>query len=300
MKTATPAMKTHLQGDCTTLAQLYKIVRKDGSVYTFTDHDKDISTVGLEAYFSDADPSTGGWVYLAAVGGLTPTAIENKSDLSVDNQEVTAIIDSVVIKENELRYGIWDSADVEIRLVNWANLTQGEVKLRKGSLGNLSMKNGILTAEVLGITNALQVLQGRSYGPQCDAELGDSRCKAVVPVHTGSCNTNPSIGSNDSHHIAPYSGLDNRVGFYTDGILTFTSGVNSGLSNQVKYWDGHTLTLAMALFAAVADGDTFTISPGCDKSIATCKASYDNVVNFQGFASMPGQDAIMQYPDATS
>lgn len=294
-------MKSHLQADCTTLAQLYKIVRKDGNVYCFTDHDKDISTVGLEAYFSDADPSTGGHIYLAAVGGLTPSAIENKADLSVDNQEVTAIIDSVVIKENELRYGMWDSADVEIRLVNWAVLTQGEIKLRKGNLGALSMKNGILTAEVLGMTNPLQVLQGRSFGPSCDAELGDSRCQAVVPVHNGSCNTNPSIGSNDSHHIAPYSGLDNRVGFYNDGILTFTGGDNSGLSFQVKYWDGHTLTLTMALFAPVEDGDTFVVSPGCDHQInGDCKKKFDNVANFQGFNKMPGQDAIMQYPDATS
>jgi len=300
MKSATTGMKSHLAGDCTTVARLYKITRKDGTVFAFTDHDRDISTKGYEAYFTDEDPSTGGWVYLAAVGLFQPTAVENKSDLSADNQEVTAIIDSDTIKENELRYGIWDTADVEIRLVNWADLTQGEVKLRKGQIGSLQLKNGILTAEVLGMTNPLQILQGRSYGPQCDAELGDSRCKATVPVHTGTCNTNPSIGANDPHHITPYSGLDNRVDFYTDGILTFAGGVNSGLSYQIKYWDGHTLTLTQALFAAVVDGDAFTISPGCDKSIATCKTKFSNVVNFQGQPAMPGQDAIMATPDATS
>lgn len=300
MKSASTGMKAHLQTDCTTLARLYKIVRKDGTVFTFTDFDRDISTRGYEAYFSDGDPSTGGWVYEAALGLVQPTAIENKSDLSVDNQEVTAVIDSITIKENELRYGIWDSADVEIRLVNWADLTQGEVKLRKGALGALELKNGILTAEVLGLTNALQILQGRSFGPPCDAELGDIRCKKVVQVDAGTCNTNPSIGTNDAHHIAPYSGLDNRVDYYTDGLLTFTSGLNSGLSFQIKYWDGHTLTLTQALFAVVANNDAFQIQPGCDKTIATCKSKFDNVVNFRGFPSMPGQDAIMQYPDSTS
>lgn len=393
-------MKAHLAGDCTTTARLFKITRKDGTVFTFTDHDRDLSTKGLEGTFSDADPSTGGWVYEAAVGLFQPSAIENKSDLSPDNQEVTAVIDSIQIKENELRYGVWDSADVEIRFVNWADLTQGEIKLRKGFLGQLQMKNGMLTSDVLGLNNALSILQGRSFGPLCDAELGDARCKVVVPTENGSVNTNPSIGVNDSHHITPYSGLNGQTGgptniiltgtfsvtnasgltateqsgfglytggtvsitdavqsgttttytfalltgtapavgahitvsgmadtgnntptptpgfwtvltvvatsfavqagYYEDGLITFTSGVNSGLSFQVKYWDGVTLTLQSALFSAPANHDTFVISPGCDHTISTCVKKFNNILNNRSFPAMPGQDAILMYPDATS
>lgn len=298
MKTASVAMKAHLASDCTTLARLYKIVRKDGMVFTFTDHDADLSTVGLEAIFSDGDPSTGGYVYEAAIG-ISPTAVENKSDLSVDNQEVAAFIDSESISENDLRFGIWDSADVEVRIVNWNDLMMGEIKIRKGILGSISMKNGVLTAELLGLTNKLQTLQGRSYGPQCDAELGDARCKAVVPVENATVNTNPSVGVNDSHNITPYSGLTGAPGYYDDGVMTFVGGDNSGLSYQIKSWDGITLTLTQALFVAPDDGDAFTISPGCDKSVTTCKAKYNNVVNFRGFPKMPGQDAVLQYPDST-
>ena len=300
MKSASTALKTHLQKGCTTLARLYKLTRKDGQVFTFTDHDKDLSTVGLEGTFTDDNPSTGGYVYEAAVGGMSPTAIENHSDLSADNQELTSIIDSVVIKEEELRYGIWDAADVEIRLVNWADLTQGELKLRKGKLGNMTLKNGMLTAEVLGLTNPLQQIQGRSFGPTCDAELGDSRCQAVVPVFTGSANANPSVGISDSHHVTPYSGLTTTEDYFSDGIMTFTSGGNSGLSFQIKYWNGATLYLQGALFVPIVDGDTFTISPGCDHTIPTCHSKYGNEINFQGFPKMPGQDEIMKYPDATS
>jgi uncharacterized phage protein (TIGR02218 family) len=391
MKSATTAMKAHLSSDCTTLCRLYKITRSDGAVYTFTDHDKDISTVAYQAYITDGG---GGYIYEAAAG-FSPTAVQNKSDLSVDNQEATAFIDSVSLKEVDLRYGKWDSADVEIRIINWADLTQGEIKLRKGTTGNVTMKNGQLTVEVLGLTNKLQQVQGRSFGPQCDAELGDVRCKVTVPAENGSCHTNPSVGINDSHHITPYSGLSGasggvtnvvlagtfvvpnasgvgavgqtgfgtvtspagtftitdvasngstttytfvlltgrapvagqsvvitglsdgsnngtwtissvvatqfavQSGYYDDGVMTFTSGGNSGLSFQIKSWDGITLYLYSALFVAVVDGDTFTISPGCDHSIATCKAKFNNVINFQGFPRMPGQDAILMYPDST-
>ena len=389
MKSASAGMIAHLKQDCTTLCRLYKITRKDGLVFTFTDHDKDIDTVGFESYIGDNDgnPSIGGYIYLAAVG-FSPTASQNKSDLTVDNQEATCFIDNASIKEEEVRYGFWDAAAVEIRIVNWADLTDGAVKIRKGYLGNISMKNGLLTAEMLGLTNQLQILSGRTYGTSCDAELGDGRCQAVVPVENGTVNTSPSVGLNDPHHITPYSGLtgsgsiggglitvanpqggneapltpgtgtysggtvdiinaaslngatsyvyaltsgvapvhgqsititgmgitaDNgtfiigssvpssggSTSFYTDGFVTFTGGINSGLSFQVKDWDGITLTLWTQLFAAPANGDPFKISPGCAHNVFDCKFKFNNLPNHRGFPTIPGMDSILNYPNAT-
>lgn len=305
MKNATPGMQAHLQGDCTTLARLYKITRKDGTIFAFTDHDQDISTINYQSYFDD-----GGFVYEAAAG-FSPTATENKSDLTVDNQEATVFIDSDTILESDLRFGIWDAAAVEIRIVNWDNLTDGAVKQRKGELGTLTMKNGVLTAEVLGLTNKLQVLVGRSFGAPCDAQLGDNRCKAVVPTQSGSVNIGASLGPNNSHQITPYSGLTVTVGYYNDGIVTFNAGVNSGLSFQVGTWDGITLSLKNALLAPCSDGDTFVISPGCNHNVTDCVSKFapsggtpgvngGNIDNYQGFPVMPGQDSILNYPDATA
>ncbi len=47
-------------------------------------------------------------------------------------------------------------------------------------------------------------------------------------------------------------------------------------------------------------GDAFTIRPGCDKSFATCRAKFDNAVNFRGFPHVPGTDQVLSYPDAQS
>lgn len=372
-------MQEHLQGDCTTLAQLYKITRSDGNVYTFTDHDADISTVNYQCYLTD-----GGYVYEAAIG-FSPTATQNKSDLTVDNQEATAFIDSVVIKENEVRFGLWDAAVVEIRLVNWADLTMGEIKLRYGTIGNITMKNGLMTAELLGLTNKLQVLCGRSFGTPCDAELGDSRCQAVVPVENGSVNTapdahtvvpNPGLGGSgitvsglltiananggneapgtpgtgtcnngailslinctspigqgltsylfqlvsgelpvagDTITVTGFSNPNDNVtgisigsivpigdggGFYQDGVMTFTSGGNSGLSYQILSWDGTTLKLNNPLFVQPAHNDTFVISPGCNHDVFDCNNKFNNIVNHRGFPTIPGQDSLLQYPNA--
>ena len=41
----------------------------------------------------------------------------------------------------------------------------------------------------------------------------------------------------------------------------------------------------------------FTISAGCDKAFATCKAKFANQLNFQGFPHLPGNDAAYAYVD---
>jgi uncharacterized phage protein (TIGR02218 family) len=45
----------------------------------------------------------------------------------------------------------------------------------------------------------------------------------------------------------------------------------------------------------IAPGDAFVAFAGCDKRIETCAARFGNVVNFRGFPSIPGQDAILRY-----
>ena len=48
--------------------------------------------------------------------------------------------------------------------------------------------------------------------------------------------------------------------------------------------------------AAIVAGDAFMVSAGCDKRFPTCKAKFDNAVNFRGFPHMPGNDFALSYP----
>ena len=38
---------------------------------------------------------------------------------------------------------------------------------------------------------------------------------------------------------------------------------------------------------------TFTVTAGCDKHLATCRAKFANTVNFRGFPHMPGNDFVL-------
>jgi uncharacterized phage protein (TIGR02218 family) len=46
---------------------------------------------------------------------------------------------------------------------------------------------------------------------------------------------------------------------------------------------------------AIAIGDLFAVTMGCDRRLATCKARFDNVVNFRGEPYLPGTDEVLKY-----
>lgn len=294
MKAATTDLANHLAGDCTTLAVLLKLTRKDGTVYAFTDHDASI------VY--------GGSTYTPQLG-LTRTADSSNSDMSPDNQDATLFLDDATITERDLRGKLFDGATVEIRVVNWADLTQGEVKLRKGTGGQLTIIRGQFTMAVRGLLNKLGIVTGETFGAPCRAQLGDSKCGIDI---TGYQQNGSVSSSADAYTLTPNSGLKKKTplvntdpapsGWFNDGILTFSSGVNNGLSYQIGTWDGTALTFKNPLFAVPAASDTFVIEPGCnhDSTPATgdCQTKFANIANFRGEPFIPGQDQVLDYPDA--
>jgi uncharacterized phage protein (TIGR02218 family) len=56
------------------------------------------------------------------------------------------------------------------------------------------------------------------------------------------------------------------------------------------------LSLWQAMAEPIAVGDSFAITAGCDKSFATCRDRFANIVNFRGFPQIPGNDFIVSYP----
>lgn len=165
-KTISAALDAHLALEVTTLATCWKVTRRDGVAYHFTDHDRDLTIEG-DTY--------------AAATGYTRTAVANNASLAVDNLDVEGILDSAAITEPDLRAGRFDHAEIKMFVVNWADLSQGKLMLRKGWLGEVRIiRSGTFVAELRGLTQALQQRLGELYAPECRADLGDARCK--VPL----------------------------------------------------------------------------------------------------------------------
>lgn len=163
-KTITAAMRAHLDGATTRLCTAWRIARRDGQSFFFTDHDRDLVF--------------GGNTYLAATG-FDRTAISNDLTFAVDNLDLIGITDPEEINETEIRAGAFDGAEVEIFLLVWEDPdTYGELKLRKGSLGETRLTpQGYFTAEIRGLAQPLAQSTLQIYAPECRADLGDHRCK---------------------------------------------------------------------------------------------------------------------------
>lgn len=85
-------------------------------------------------------------------------------------------------------------------------------------------------------------------------------------------------------------------GYYTQGIIKFTSGACSGQARTVStFANAHGLVkLIYPLPASPAIGDTFTMRAGCDHTLATCKTKFaaDNSINFRGQPFIPAAETV--------
>ncbi len=282
MKTISASFQAHLDSGTTTLCWCWRLTRRDGTAFGFTDHDRDVTFDGTT---------------FEAAAGFSATEIKDAVGLSVDNLDVEGALQSGRLEEEQLSGGAFDDARVEIFRVNWQDPSQ-RVLLRFGSLGEVKRTGQSFTAEVRGLAHYLGQPKGRLYQYACDADLGDARCG--VDLAAAGVRGEGTIASSVSTRRFKASGLGAfPTSWFARGLATFTSGVNQGRAIEVKRHDlaagVATIELWQELPAAPAVGDTFQITAGCDKHLATCRDKFANVANFRGFPHMPGNDYVTSF-----
>lgn len=166
MKTISTALNTHFGSEVTTLCICWKLVRKDGLTLGFTSHDQDLTIDG---------------VFYDSTHTFTNSAVSSNSDMSVDNLDVTGVLDADAITLEDLRNGLFNFASIYIFAVNWSDLTQGQVALRRGWFGEVTVaQNGMFHAELRGMAQALSHNYIESFTPECRADFCDARCKLNI------------------------------------------------------------------------------------------------------------------------
>ena len=219
-KSITAGMESHLDEVVTTLATCWKITRQDGEQYGFTDHDRDLTVDGL--------------VYKAATGYYR-SAIANSANTSVDNVDVQGFLDDNSLDETEMRNGAFDYADVKIFTVNWANLSNGILRMRSGRFGEVMIvSSGFFRVELRGLTQMFAQTIGEVYAPECRADLGDSRCKVQLQPNVRKAQTSYSLGN---RILVPQDpGLSIGIPLINPGF-EITSGQNNWAGAGYKVWN---------------------------------------------------------------
>jgi uncharacterized phage protein (TIGR02218 family) len=274
MKIISPQLESHFAGGLTTLATCWKITREDGFVLGFTDHDKAITFESLE---------------YDSIAGFTPSTVESKSNMSLDNLDIEGQTFPSKITEADLLAGLYNFAEIEIFLVNYEDLSQGKLVVKRGRLGEVTLNKQMFRAEVRGLTQHLSQTIGEVFSPSCRAILGDSRCKVNVAAFTVNALVTEAISK--SSFVA--SGLTQANGWFAGGEVIWTSGNNDNARMEVKEFSAGKVTLVLPMGKSIQVGDGFSIIAGCDKTNQACISKFNNIINFRGEPDIPGVDKLL-------
>ncbi|HXO68530.1 MAG TPA: DUF2163 domain-containing protein [Bradyrhizobium sp.] len=283
MRSIPPLLQSKLDSGVTTLARCWKLLRRDGVVLGFTDHDRDLVVGG---------------VTFRAGTGFSSSEAASRFDLSVDGAEISGALADDSLTDADLAAGRYDAAQVETWLVDWSDPSLNVLTAR-GTLGEVRREGQAFVAELRGLADLLSQESGRLYTARCGADLGDARCK--VDLTNPALRGTGAVSAVEGTSILVASGLDGFAdGWFSLGRLLWSSGVNNGLAIEIKEHRlvaGHArLTLWRAMPEPIATGDAFTVTAGCDKSFATCRARFANTDNFRGFPQIPGNDFLLASP----
>lgn len=263
MKAISEALRQHYAQETTTLATLTYCKRKDGRVFAFTDHPEPI-TFATQTDFIDPDVIED--VTYLPTSSYDAGAIQTSSSMGVDDVTLTGIQSPSGVTAQDIEAGLWDACKVQIMEVNYRDLTMGCNLLRFGELGEIGREGKKFTTEFRGLMQYLQNTVGRVVLASCDADLGDTRCGVDLEPMRVSGTVADVVSQREFTADAMSAGAD----YFTFGKLTWDApiagGDNAGLSMEVKsYTDGGGFVLQIDMPYPIQVGDTFMVTPGCNK-----------------------------------
>jgi len=293
MKDFHASLLAHYQLPTTTLAVGWHVVRRDLQVFGWTEHDESVTIAGV-AYIAGA--------------GLQTSSTHSTNDFSVDTLDVTIFM--AVSTETEIAAGIWDNAEVTAFEYNWASpptALDNQVNiLRYGNLGEITRQNNVLTAEIRGLSQRLVRRIGCQYSPTCPwyhAQWNGSTYVSSVEcgidltsfIKTGTITSIINDGTLEFCDSAQAEAND----YFNEGLITFTSGANAGITREVREWhDVKRFALYRPFSFPAAVGNSYVAVRGDDKTFETCKTDFDNGLNFGAFPHLPGIRAVYTNPVA--
>lgn len=273
--------------NCGTLVFGVRIVRRDTTVFGFTEHSAD-QTVTVD----------GASTLLSAAPGFTVQGLVSAAGLGVDNTELAVIADDAVLTRADILAGKWDGARVYIFRYNWKLPAAGLLPVKRGSFGNFTPQQGQFRVEFRDLRQALQQDTTWVIQEACRWRLGDARCGvALAPLTVEAAVTAVASG-----YEFTASTLSQAVDWFAEGSLTWLTGDNAGTpARKVKAFAAGVVTLSEVATFPIVAGDTFEIVAGCRKRWdVDCRDKFDNILNFGGEKDKPTRDALAALPDEGS
>lgn len=255
------------------IAFCWTLERRDGAGLALTSHDSEVEVSGI-AY--------------SPAAGVLPAAVTRAGGLDGEPGEISGALSSEGLSQDDLSAGRWRGARTRLAAVSWDN--PGEItSLVEGELGEVSIRDGAFTADLVGAAARLRAPVCPATSPECRAAFGDRACRVDLAGRAHRARVLRIDGAAVT--------VDRELGpDYAGGKLRFASGQNCGCTGYIVSADGSRIQLRELPRNPVAIGDVVVVREGCDKRFATCRERFSNAVNFRGEPHLPGNDSLTRYP----
>lgn len=270
--------------NCGTLVFGVRIVRRDATVFGFTEHDvTQTVTVDGEA------------TVLAATPGFSIQSLVSAAGVGVDNTDVYVIADDAVMTRADILARKWDGAKVYFFRYNWKLPSSGLIPVKRGSFGNFAPQQGQFKAEFRDQRQALQQNSTWVIQEACRWRLGDARCTVDLAPFT----VEAEVTAVASPYEFTSTDLDQADDYFGEGFVSWLTGLNAGTpGHKVKTFAAGVVTLSEFAVYAIDVGDTFEITAGCRKRWdVDCRDKFDNIINFGGEKDKPTRDELVSPTD---
>jgi hypothetical protein len=169
MRTLPDDMTARIESGAASLCHAWVLRRADGAELGFTDHDRDLVVDGVSC---------------RAASGWTAGAADSAVGLSGGSMAVAGGLDDAAITDADVEAGLYDGASVALWRVDW-DRPDLKVRLWAATLARIRREGAGFTAELEGPLAKLERVVGRTFGRECDAVLGDARCRIETAAFPG-------------------------------------------------------------------------------------------------------------------
>ena len=284
MKTLEPIFQNKIAQPTATITWCWLIERIDGVKLGFTSFDLSFNINGV--------------TYEAATG-FAPSANSSESGFKQnDSQSLNGILSSDQISDEDLLRGLYQYAKITCFQVDVTNLPPSldnyppkYLEVYQGFLGKTTQSDRGFTIEVRKIDNLLETEIGKTTSKKCSHTLGDENCQANIAAFT----TQQSVQSVVNQHTLIIGG-SYEDGKYNRGKIVFINGANQGIQRDISHNIGNQFVLFQPYPLPMNPSEIVKISEGCDKTVYTCFAKFNNLINGDHEPHIPTQDQANNNP----
>lgn len=284
--TVSAEMLDYQAGHPIVLVPIWKFTSRDGTTAAYCGHSR--PTIGRG--FNPAN--------LFIFGGTTyvPAPAQSMRDihkigLSPNSTQISGVFDDT-FKREDVEGGRWKLAKVTYEYVCPLDLTMGSTGKIVGVIGKIDIRWPTYDVEVLSNANLLQQQIGELTSPTDRNTFPAGLDKATWTV------TRNVVSSTDRRNLV-IDGTAKPNSWFKYGVIIWSSGGNTvSLGMEIKDNVGNAIELQLPMPRDIVAGDIVTLLAGYDGTREQARGKFDDMINFDGEADLPGLKTLLSYPES--